>query len=89
MYQGKSDNGELFKKPISVFRSLFAAKLENCAVFLGKKIRISVWHKKLRHPSEEALSTMLKTANVLVCSDSCQSICSTYIMVKCVNCHFL
>ena len=41
-YQGRSDGGDLFTIPVNVFAKSFAARLERCATFLGKKIQASI-----------------------------------------------
>lgn len=50
LYQGNSDGGELFTIPVNVF-----AKLEQCVSFIGKKIQVSKWHKRLSHHQKRCL----------------------------------
>ena len=82
LYQGNSDGGELFTIPVNVFAGSFAAKLGQCSAFLGKKVQVSVWHRRLGHPSEEVLAAMLKKSKVIVSADCSQSLCSSCISGK-------
>lgn len=79
LYQGMSDGGELFKILVNVFANSFTASLSICAAFLGQKVGTAVWHKQLGHPSEEVLTSMLKSADIPVNKDSCQIVCSSCI----------
>lgn len=75
LYQGSSDDRELFKIPVNTFSNGFAAKLSNCAAFLGKKVQALVWHKRLGHPSKEILAAMIKALDITVSKDSSSSMC--------------
>ncbi|XP_050141048.1 uncharacterized protein LOC126616999 [Malus sylvestris] len=75
LYQGRSD-GELFTIHVTVFsRSCYVNKgTQDVKVgFVGKMIKIVIWHKRLGHHSEEILTAMLKVAKVPVSIDSSQS----------------
>ena len=52
VYQGHSDDGELFKIPITVLSRSRVPSIQRCAGFVGKKIKTAVWHKRLGHPTE-------------------------------------
>ncbi|KAM1175312.1 hypothetical protein ACFX19_028331 [Malus domestica] len=82
LYQGKSDDRELFQIPVNAFSRLSAAQLGRSIAFVGKKIKSSIWHKRLGHPSEEILHNMLNVAQLSVVSDSSPSLCTACIHGK-------
>ena len=67
---------------MSVFSRRFVARSCKGAAFLGKAVRISTWHKRLGHPSEEVLSLMLKGFNKSVSIDSSPSVCTSCLSGK-------
>lgn len=53
-----------------------ATRMAKCVAFVGKKIKTAIWHKRLRHPSEEVLSIMMNNNELSSSIDSCQSVCT-------------
>ena len=45
--------------------------------FLGKQITISIWHKRLGHPSNPIVSQILRKSKVSCSTDSLSMLCST------------
>lgn len=82
LYQGRSDDGELFKIPVTTFDSSFATRLSRCTAFLGQKVRTAIWHQQLRHPFEEILARMLKAADITTSKDSCSNMCTSCVKGK-------
>lgn len=84
IYEGMSD-GELFTILVIVFTrscSVNGLQKELKAGFLGKVMKTARWHKRLGHPFEEILTTMLKSAKVPVSIDFSQSLCYSCISSK-------
>ncbi|KAM2549649.1 hypothetical protein TB1_013991 [Malus domestica] len=45
--------------------------------FLGKQVTVSIWHKRLGHPSNQIVSQMLSTSKIPCVADSTLSLCQT------------
>lgn len=82
LYQGKSNDGELLKIPITVFLKSGATRMGKCAAFIGKKIKAAIWHKRLGHPYEEVLSIMMSNNELSSSIYLCQSVCTFCIQGK-------
>ncbi|KAM1466210.1 hypothetical protein ACFX2I_031434 [Malus domestica] len=82
LYQGMSDDRELFKIPATTFDNSFATRLSRCAAFLGQKVRTAIWHQRLGHPSEEILARMLKATDITISKDSCPNMCTSCVKGK-------
>ncbi|KAM2035287.1 hypothetical protein ACFX16_038395 [Malus domestica] len=82
LYQGKSDDGELFKILVTVFSKSSIVELEICDALVGKKVKSSIWHKRLGHPSEEIINKMLTNAQLQISIDTCPSLCPACIHGK-------
>ncbi|CAL9006084.1 unnamed protein product [Prunus brigantina] len=86
LLQGKSEHG-LYPIPTSlssvgtgscsssIGASSQAARSQTSA-FLGQKVRSSLWHSRLGHPTNEVVQLMLTAAQIPVVSDSISKLCS-------------
>ncbi|CAN6575988.1 unnamed protein product [Malus baccata var. baccata] len=61
LYKGMCHNG-LY--PIILPRSHLAINKGKIAAFLGKQVTVSIWHKRLGHPSNTIVSQVLTSSHV-------------------------
>ncbi|KAM2253909.1 hypothetical protein ACFX1S_008245 [Malus domestica] len=75
LHHGKSSKNELFKILVHIFRTLLNQGVRPSA-FLGHTVKSSLWHQRLRHPSNEILVAMLRDSAISCPSDEVVTVCS-------------
>ncbi|PRQ49208.1 putative RNA-directed DNA polymerase [Rosa chinensis] len=79
LYDGLCDQG-LYPIPVYVASKLLPASKPSA--FLGNKVSHSIWHKRLGHPSNVVVSSMLSKAHISVEPDKCTSLCESCLSGK-------
>ncbi|TQD95848.1 hypothetical protein C1H46_018590 [Malus baccata] len=72
LYKGLCHNG-LY--PIISSRSHSVINKGTIAAFLGKQVAVSIWHKRLGHPSNTIVSQILNSSQVSCVADQDPSVC--------------
>ncbi|KAM1051317.1 hypothetical protein EV2_033841 [Malus domestica] len=76
LYQGKSNNLELFRIPVHLFPKVLTPDDSSCSAFVGKAVKSSLWHHRLGHPSNDVLTAMLRSSNISFSHDVPDQPCS-------------
>nr|XP_008392439.1 uncharacterized protein LOC103454623 isoform X2 [Malus domestica] len=82
LYNGKSNNNEMFRILMHVFPSLLTSRVPSSTALLGKVAKPSLWHHRFAHPSNEILEAMLKVSSMSSSSDVITHTCSHCITGK-------
>nr|XP_008343016.1 uncharacterized protein LOC103405779 [Malus domestica] len=69
LYQGRSEDGELFQIPVKLFPGCLSPSVQKSVALLGHKVKSTIWHQRLGHPSNEVLSEMMKLSDIAITVD--------------------